>query len=190
MSRTQYFCAASLDGFIAESDDTLEWLTKYEGSFTGAGAQPMKGAYERFYAGVGALVMGSATYAFVLAELSEWPYKGKPTWILTSRELPEPEGEDVDVRIAEGEVPDLFDEMVAAAGERDLWVVGGGNVASQFADAGLLDDVLVTIVPVVLGEGKPLFDRRVSSGPLQLTGTRTFDSGMVELRYEIPRYKV
>ncbi len=184
MSRTQYFCAASLDGFIAEADDTLEWLLKYEGSFTGAGAEPMKGTYDRFYDGVGALVMGSATYEFVLAELSEWPYEGKPTWILTSRELPEPEGDDVDVRIVKGDVAELFDEMLAAAGERDLWVVGGGNVASQFADAGLLDDVLVTVVPVVLGEGKPLFDRRVSPGPLQLTGTRAFDSGMVELRYQ------
>ena len=77
--------------------------------------------------------------------------------------------------------------MVAAAGERNLWVVGGGNVASQFADAGLLDELLVTVVPVVLGDGKPLFDRRLPGGPMQLTGTRTFDSGMVELRYEIGR---
>jgi dihydrofolate reductase len=186
MTRTQYFCAASLDGFIAEADDTLEWLLKYEGSFTGPDAEPMKGSYDRFYEGVGALVMGAATYEFVLAELSVWPYKGKPTWVLSSRELPEPEGEDVDVRIGEADVPELFDEMLAAAGERNLWVVGGGNVASQFADAGLLDDVLVTVVPVVLGEGKPLFDRRVSPGPLQLTGARAFDTGMVELRYEIP----
>jgi dihydrofolate reductase len=109
MSRTQYFCAASLDGFIAESDDTLEWLTKYDGSFNGAGAEPMKGTYERFYDGVGALVMGSTTYEFVLAELGEWPYQGKPTWILTSRELPEPAGEDVDVRIGKGNVSELFD---------------------------------------------------------------------------------
>ena len=189
MSRTRYFCAASLDGFIAETDDNLEWLMKYEGSFQGPGAEPMEGTYESFYEGIGALVMGSATYEFVLGELSEWPYKGKPAWILTSRGLPEPEGEGVDVRIGIGDVPELFDEMIAAAGARDLWVVGGGNVASQFADAGLLDELLVTIVPVVLGEGKPLFDRPVLPGPLQLTGARTFDSGMVELRYEIPRYK-
>lgn len=77
--------------------------------------------------------------------------------------------------------------MIAAAGERDLWVVGGGNVASQFADKGLLDELLVTIVPVVLGEGKPLFDRRLPGAPMQLTGTRAFDSGMVEVRYEIRR---
>jgi dihydrofolate reductase len=79
----------------------------------------------------------------------------------------------------------LYDELIAGAGERNVWVVGGGNVASQFADAGLLDELLVTVVPVVLGEGKPLFDRRLPRGPMQLTGTRTFDSGMVELRYEI-----
>jgi dihydrofolate reductase len=77
--------------------------------------------------------------------------------------------------------------MLAAAGDRNLWIVGGGNVASQFADVGLLDEVLVTVVPVVLGSGKPLFDRRVPSGPLQLTGTTVFETGMVELRYEIKR---
>ena len=74
-------------------------------------------------------------------------------------------GEEVDVRIVNAKVPDLHDEMLAAAGERNLWVVGGGNVASQFADAGLLDELLVTVVPVVLGEGKPLFDRRLAGRP-------------------------
>ena len=79
------------------------------------------------------------------------------------------------MRIADANVTDLHDEMVAAAGERNLWVVGGGNVASQFADAGLLDELLLTVVPVVLGSGKPLFDRRLPGGK----------TGMVELRYEL-----
>lgn len=190
MSRTQYYCAMSLDGYIAEADDTLEWLMKYEGSFAGDVVEPIKGAYDRYYAGVGALVMGSKTYEFILEHEGKggrWPYEGKPTWILSSRDLPRLQGEGVDVRIVNAKVPDLYDEMVAAAAERNLWVVGGGNVASQFADAGLLDEVLVTVVPVVLGEGKPLFDRRVPGGPMQLTGTHPFDSGMVELRYEIRR---
>ena len=91
------------------------------------------------------------------------------------------------MRIAASDVPSLYDEMLAAAGERDLWVVGGGNVASQFADAGLLDEVLVTLVPVVLGEGKPLFDRRLPGGPMRLTAARPYDTGMVDLRYEIAR---
>jgi dihydrofolate reductase len=191
MSKTQYYCAMSLDGYIAESDDTLDWLLKYQGSYEGEGTEPGgRGGYERFYEGVGALVSGSVTYEFVLghmAEGDEWPYKGKPCWILSSRDLPVPDGDGVDVLIVDAKIAELHDEMIAAAGERNLWVIGGGNVASQLADEGLLDDVLVTVVPVVLGDGKPLFDRRLPGGPMQLTGTTTFDSGMVELRYEIKR---
>jgi dihydrofolate reductase len=187
MAKAQYYCAMSLDGYIAEADDTLEWLTSYEGSFEGGEAAPSKGGYDRFYGGVGALVMGSATYGFILAEVSGWPYEGKPSWVLSSRDLRQPEGEELDVRVVNTKVPDLYEEMIAAAGERHLWIVGGGNVASQFADEGLLDEVLVTVVPVVLGEGKPLFDRRLPGGPMRLTGARAFDSGMVELRYEVRR---
>lgn len=188
MGRTIYYCASSLDGYIAEADDTLEWLMGYQGSSDIEGAEPGgRGGYERFYEGVGAMVSGSVTYEFVLEHVDEWPYAGKPVWVLSSRDLPIPEGEGVDVRIAKAEVSELYDEMTDAAGERALWVIGGGNVASQFADAGLLDELHVTMVPVVLGEGKPLFDRRLPGGPMRLTGVRPFDSGMVELRYEIER---
>ena len=183
----QYYAAASLDGFIASPDDTIDWLMGYQGSYSGPNAEPQAGSYDRFYEDVGALVMGSVTYEFVLNLGRAWPYEGKPTWILSSRTLPMPEEEGADVRIVDARVRELHDEMVAAAGERNLWVVGGGNVASQFADEGLLDEVLVTMVPVVLGQGKPLFDRPVPGGPMQLVGTRAFDSGMVELRYEIER---
>jgi dihydrofolate reductase len=191
MSLVQYYCAATLDGFIADADDGIGWLTGYDGSFEGEGAEPPPmaegGSYERFYEGVGALVSGSVTYEFVLEHTrggGSWPYPGKPCWVLSSRDLPSPPGDDVDVRITKGEVVDLYQEMIASAGERNLWVVGGGNVASQFADAGLLDEVHVTVVPVVLGAGKPLFDHPLLE-PMQLTGTRTFRSGMVELRYEL-----
>jgi dihydrofolate reductase len=188
MARALYYCASSLDGYIAEADDTLAWLMGYEGSFEGAGAKPMKGSYDRFYEGVGALVMGSKTYEFILeheGKEDRWPYAGKPTWVLTSRDLPRHGAAGADIRFANAEVSSLYEEMIAAAGERDLWVMGGGNVASQFADSGLLDEVLLTVVPVVLGTGKPLFDRRVPGGPMQLLETRAFDTGMVELRYEI-----
>lgn len=194
MSKTQYYCAATLDGYIAEADDTLGWLFGYQGSFEGDGVEPGPmsegGAYEQFYEGVGALISGATTYEFLLDHLDEdgdWPYRDKPYWVLSSRDLPVPAGEGVDVRIVETTVSELHDEMVSVAGERNLWIIGGGNVASQFAEAGLLDEVLVTIVPVVLGAGKPLFDHRLPGGAMQLTGTRTFDTGMVELRFEIQR---
>ena len=194
MSKTQYYCAASLDGYIADAGDGLDWLFTYEGSFEDEGVEPAPmsegGAYERFYDEVGALISGSTTYEFVLdhlAEDDEWPYRGKPYWVLSSRDLPAPDGEEVDVRIVDADVAELYDQMIAAAGERNVWVVGGGNVASQFADEGLLDELLVTVVPVVLGEGKPLLDRPLPGGAMQLVGTRVFDTGMVELRYEITR---
>jgi dihydrofolate reductase len=184
--RVRYYCAASLDGYIAESDDSIDWLTGYEGSFEGADSPEGQGGYESFYEGIGALVMGSVTYEWVLEHASDWPYAGKPAWVLSSRELPTPAGEH-DVRVVNAEAPELIDEMLDAAGERDLWIVGGGNVASQFADNGLLDRVEVTLVPVVLGSGKPLFERRVPGGPMQLVEARTFSSGMVGLTYEVRR---
>lgn len=190
MAKAQYYCASSLDGYIAETDDTLDWLMGYEGRYGGPDAQPAAGSYERFYDEVGALVMGSATYEFILGHMAgagSWPYAGNPAWVLTSRDLPRPEGGGADVRMANAGVADLHEEMIAAAGDRNLWVVGGGNVASQFADADLLDEVLVTVVPVVLGTGKPLFDRRLPGGPMRLAGARALDSGMVELRYELRR---
>lgn len=187
MTLVRYYCAATLDGYIAESDDTLDWLLNYEGEFEGADSDEGQGGYESFYAGIGATVMGSVTYEWVLAHAGGWPYTDKPTWVLSSRELDRPEGDRVEIRVVDAKIPDLIDEMLAAAGERDLWVVGGGNVASQFADHDLLDRVEVTIVPVVLGQGKPLFDRRLPGGAMQLIGARTFSSGMVGLTYEVRR---
>jgi dihydrofolate reductase len=185
MAAAVYYCAMSLDGFIADPDDGIAWLTGYEAPEDGHGG-PMDGAYEAFMEGIGALVMGSATYEFLLGEMAggmAWPYPGRPTWVLTTRDLPVPEGEDV--RVGPAVVAELCPALLAAAGERDLWVVGGGTVASQFTDAGLLDTVVVTVVPVVLGSGKPLFDRAVPGPPLRLTGARPFTNGMVELSYAV-----
>jgi dihydrofolate reductase len=196
MATTVYYCAASLDGYIAAADDSLEWLLGYEGGFEQeAGApDPMSegGAYESFYAAVRALVAGSTTYEWILDHLDaagggKWPYRDKPCWVLSSRDLRLPEGEGVDVRIVGAPVADLHGEMAAAAGDGVLWVIGGGNVASEFADAGLLDEVHVTVVPVVLGAGKPLFERPLPTGPMRLSATRAFRNGMVELRYAVRR---
>jgi dihydrofolate reductase len=184
MAGAVYYCAQSLDGYIASADDSIDWLTGYEGEFAGASELPLGDSYDRFMDGIGALVMGSATYAFVLA-LDEWPYPEHPVWVLTSRDLQAPDG--ADVRIVRGAVADLHPDIAASAGDRDVWVVGGGNVASQYAAAGLLDRVETTVVPVVLGDGKPLFDDALPGPPLQLVGTRPFANGMVELRYAVVR---
>src|SRR3954447_9197379 len=190
MRKSIYYCAASLDGYIAESDDMIDWLMDYAGTFEGEGLEPgpMAGSYDRFYAEVGALISGSATYEFLLDHMKSggsWPYSGKPYWVLSSRELPLPDGHDGDVHVVNATVGELMDELSDAAGDQDLWIVGGGNVASQFADEGLLDELRLTLVPVVLGTGKRLFESRLVAPPLQLLGTTTYANGMVELRYAI-----
>lgn len=191
MGATQYYLAQTLDGYIAEVDGGLEWLMGYEGDAArdagGEGEGPMVagGAYERFFADVGALAMGSATYEFVLAHSSGgWPYEGTPTWVFTSRSLPAPDG--ADVRFASGPVGPTHEQMAMAARGANVWLVGGGDLAMQFVDADLLDEVHVTIVPVVLGAGIPAFSRRVPR-QLRLAGTRAFENGMVELLYEVSR---
>ena len=188
-SRVQYYAAATLDGYIADPDDGLGWLFGYDGTYAGDDGEPGPMgdglAYERFYDGVGALVSGSATYEFILGHedtAKAWPYAGKPYWVLSSRDLPVPDGEDV--RVVSADITDIHDELTAAAGGRNIWIIGGGPVATQYAEAGLLDDVLITVVPVVIGEGKPLFEGALPGSSLRLTGTTVFANGMVELRYE------
>src|SRR6266542_497145 len=101
VARCVYYAAVSLDGYIAEADDTIDWLTAYDGTYEGE-APPVEGGYEEFYAEVGALVSGSVTYEWILGHMArggEWPYRGKPCWVLSSRELAVPSGEGIDVRI-------------------------------------------------------------------------------------------
>jgi dihydrofolate reductase len=179
LGRTLYFCAATLDGYIADPDDGIAWLTGFEPNYDGPG-ESLKEAIDTFIESAGALVMGSSTYEFILGH--GWLYGDRPTWVLTSRDLPVAEG--ADIRFHKGPPAAVHPQMLEAAGERDLWVVGGGPVASELADAGLLDELLVTIVPIVLGDGKPLFSRPIDK-PMRLLGTRTFDTGMIELRYAL-----
>lgn len=180
MSEVVYYAAMSLDGYIADPDDGLDWLTGFEAVPPGPDVQTVGGGYEEFYADVGALVSGSVTYEWILEHAGEWAYAGKPYWVLTSRELPVPDGQDVRFN-------GRFEEMIESAGDRKLWIVGGGPVASQFADAGLLDEVLVTVVPVVLGAGKPLFERPLPGPPMRLTASLPRPTGMIELRFEVRR---
>lgn len=182
--KTQYFTATSLDGFIATEDDSLEWLFPL-GNVNDT-------SYPAFIAQVGALAMGASTYEWMLRHAVQvqdqvgaaWPY-AQPTWVFTHRPLPRVEG--ADLRFVQGDVRPVHDAMRAAAGGKNLWVVGGGDLAGQFFDAGLLDELLVQVGSVTLGRGKPLFPRRLTSPPLRLVGVRQVGTGFAELRYEVPR---
>jgi dihydrofolate reductase len=166
MTRTHYYTATSLDGFLADANDSLDWLLSQdvddEGPF----------GYKEFIAGVGAMVMGATTYDWVLTHHigkgEPWPYE-IPAWVMTHRDPGSfADVPGADVRFAAGDVRAVHAALTEAAGDRDVWVVGGGDLAAQFALAGLLDDLTVSIAPVTLGAGRPLFPRPFD---LRLTAT-------------------
>lgn len=182
--KTQYFTATSLDGFIATEDDSLEWLFPL--------GNVADTSYPTFITEVGALAMGSATYEWMLrnaAKVAEdagspWPYT-QPTWVFSRRRLPPTAG--ADIRFVQGDVAPIHAEMARAAGGKNIWIVGGGDLAGQFYDKGLLDEAIIQIGSVTLGKGKPLFPRRVTSPPWKLLSVRQVGSGFAELRYQLPR---
>jgi dihydrofolate reductase len=162
---TVYYTATSLDGFIADPADALDWLFAQDVDPDG----PL--GYDHFLPGVGALVLGATTYEWLLARGEDWPYS-VPAFVCTHRDLPPIAG--ADVRFRRGDVRPLHAELVAAAAGRDVWVVGGGDLAGQFADAGLLDEVVVSIAAVTLGAGRPLLPRRLALELREVVRNRDF----------------
>lgn len=181
--RTQYYTATSLDGFIATEDHSLEWLFPL-GDINDT-------SYPAFIANVGALAMGASTYEWMLrhglgAEGGDrrWPYD-QPTWVFTHRDLPGVPG--ADIRFVRGDVRPVHAAMAEAARGRNVWIVGGGELAGQFHDAGLLDELIVQVGSVTLGAGQPLLPRRITTPPLRLRSVRQVGEGFAELHYDLPR---
>lgn len=172
---THYFTASSLDGFIATTEHSLDWLLNQDIDMEG----PM--AYPVFEKSIGALVMGASTFEWIMRhEEGRWAYE-QPTWVLSHRDLAVPAGNDV--RVTSAGIRDVHAAMLQAARGKDLWVVGGGDVAGQFADVGLLDEVWVQYAPVTLGSGAPLLPRRLDLELIDVARNRSFLCG----RYRVAR---
>lgn len=166
---THYYTATSLDGFIATTEHSLDWLLKQDIDMDG----PM--AYPGFVETIGALAMGASTFEWVMrAEQGNWGYT-QPTWVFTHRALDLPTTGDV--RVTQSDVRDVHAHMTAAAGGKDLWVVGGGDLAGQFADAGLLDEVWLQYAPVTLGAGAPVLPRELDLELVEIARNRAFLCG-------------
>ncbi|MBB5915049.1 dihydrofolate reductase [Nocardia transvalensis] len=155
MTFTTYYTATTLDGFIATADHSLDWLLTRDNDGDG----PM--GYVGFIKEIGAIAIGANTYRWLLDNHPEepWPYE-VPAWVFTHRTFP-PRTDGADVRFTQDPVPAVYKEMAEAAGDKRIWVVGGGDLAGQFADHGLLNEVCVSIAPVTIGAGAPLLPRHV-----------------------------
>jgi dihydrofolate reductase len=150
--KTVYYTASSLDGFIVDTADSLDWLISRDIDQDG----PF--GYDEFIKTIGALVMGSSTYEWIVKDQpNEWAYE-QPTWVLTHR--PEIVSAEHPVELFSGEVAELHPQLAAAAAGKDVWVVGGGEVAAQFVTAGLIDEMIVSYAPCSLGAGSPVLPVR------------------------------
>ncbi|MCR2785723.1 MULTISPECIES: dihydrofolate reductase family protein [unclassified Microbacterium] len=184
MARVIFYTATTLDGYLADEADSLDWL------FAVPGGEGGDADFQTFLDGIGVLVQGSTTYQWVLdhedliAHPEKWPafYGPRPTWVFTTRELTAVPG--ADVRFAAGPVTDYWSQIREAAGHLDVWVVGGGDLAGQFVDAGLLDEIRVSVAPATLGAGRPLLPRRFGADRLKLTDVRR-NGQFAELTYAV-----
>lgn len=182
--KTQYYTASTLNGYLADSHHSLDWLFQF------GEVESMKDHYPRFISEVGALAMGAHTYEWILRQENllehpeKWPYS-IPAWIFSHRELPRIPG--IDLRFTQGDVTAVHQEMSAAAQGKNVWLAGGGELVGQFLDRGLLDEIIVTFAPVLLEAGAPLLPRRFVTPPLKLVKVETFDEVYATLTYAVPR---
>jgi dihydrofolate reductase len=168
--RISVFIAHSLDGYIATDDDSLDWLFA-------AGGEGEDYGFEAFLADVDVVAMGRATYDFI-KDFPELPYGQRPVHVFTTQDLGPRDGFEFYARTPQEAV-----QAWEAAGVRRVYV-DGGSLISQFLEAGLVDDLTLTTVPLLLGSGKPLFHRIPVATPLRLVDVQQFPSGMLNARYE------
>lgn len=171
--RCSVFIATSLDGYIARSDGGIDWLSSVERPGEDHG-------FGEFYGSVDALVLGRKTWETALG-FPEWPYAGKRV-VVMSREAREG-------RHGEGFHRGPPEELAAALradGVQRVYVDGGATIRG-FLAAGLIDDLTVSVIPVLLGAGIPLFGEGVPETRLTLQGSRAYESGLVQLRYGVGR---
>lgn len=172
------FIAASIDGFIARPDGDIEWLHRPEYET----AELNGVTYECFIATVDALVMGRKTLEKILT-FPEWPYEGTPVIALSHQPLQIPAHLEGKVELMAGDVTSLV-ATLAERGMKHLYIDGGQTIQA-FLEAGLIDELIITRIPVVLGQGIPLFSQIGSERELHHVGTYVSDNGFVQSRYQV-----
>lgn len=172
---------ASLDGFIAKHDNSVSWFETTDHYEKGATLSQQEIA--DFLKTIDCYIMGARTYEHAL-ELSKsygWAYGDVPTIVLTHRNLPV---ERPNIELYSGDLHKLVDEKLKPD-YKNVWLVGGATLAIDFISLKLADEIRLSIVPIILGDGKLFFDHIGQEQPLHLKDVTAYKNGMVELCYEI-----
>jgi dihydrofolate reductase len=165
------YISTTLDGYIARSDGAIDWLTRIDENDTDYG-------YEKFFASIDGLIMGSATFDFIRT-LGPWPYGDKPSFIFTRRAL---NNDEQNISFVAGD-PAQFLESEAVAPLSRLWLVGGSSLIAPFVRKDLIDEYIITVLPVVLGHGLRLFPSPAPEQWLEMTSCTTFNRGILQVQY-------
>lgn len=184
MSKTQYYTATSVDGFIADAENSLSWLFEVPSE---SGQSP---PFARFFADVGAMCMGATTYEWMVEHerLLEHPgrwlhyYGTTPCWIFSHHDVPLVP--DANLRLVQGDVAPVHDAMMEAAAGKNVWLMGGGELVGLFDEAGRLDEIILGIAPVFLGSGAQLLPRRITSERVSLISAET-SGQFAKLTYQV-----
>lgn len=174
MRKIILYIATSLDGYIADSTGDLEWLTAF------SNPENSDYGYGDFYSGIQTLIMGRKTYQSVVDMNIPWPYTDKKTYVLSQREMA---GVQTDVELLSQNYIEKVRELQREYG-RDIWLVGGGEIASLFLKENLVDTMILTTIPTLLGSGIPLFTSVQNKSNWKVTNLTRHANGVVTTQYE------
>lgn len=174
MKNCKLYIACSIDGFIAREDGSLDWLDAIPNP------DQLDYGYQSFYNSIDTIVMGRKTYEEVLGFGVDWPYPDSKTYVLSSKSI---EIKTENTYLINEPLEYKIKKWKNNKG-KDIWVVGGGELISSMLDLGLIDEMLLTITPVILGSGIPLFPNNPKETKFELVKTEAFDTGFVNLTYE------
>lgn len=174
MAKIVGYIAASLDGYIATQDDSLEWLFEYDGMDLG------EHDYRTFIKGIRTVVMGRGTYDFLAKDPSPWAYGEQRAIVVTSRPIEHPKGR-LETR---SDVPALIEEL-RSLDDGDVWMLGGGQLQMAFMENGALDEIEIYVIPELLGGGRPLFPATGFRASPRLISAKAMDRGCVRLHYAL-----
>lgn len=177
MPKVIYYVAASLDGRIADGEGKVDWLHAFQDPKNDYG-------YDEFYKGLDGVIMGSKTYMDIVGFNAGWVYPDVEAIVLTRRtNLPVIDGAD-NLHFMQGDVKPIVEDMKRRL-VRDIWLVGGGDLAAQFLAAKVLDEIQLTTMPVLLGEGTSLFPAFDGQFPLKMTAHKVWDNGVIQATYHV-----
>lgn len=175
MPSVKLYIATSLDGFIARENGSIDWLTEYDNN------PETDYGYSEFYSSIGTVLMGRKTYEQVLG-FGSWPYKEKKSYIFTRQK--KPLCRESNVEFVSGNIREFVHQLKEST-EEDIWLVGGSQLIKAFIEENFVQDLIIFVVPKILGSGIPLFDHIGKEIRLKTLRVEKYENGLVRMEYEV-----